>query len=139
MLTIGLDLVEISRFEHWHSYSDARLGKIFSAAEIAYCKKNPAKSAQRFAVRFAAREALFKALARSSIVPQPPLLTVCHAVGVEVSHTGVTMHVDWPQLAPYYNLPVTPNSVLSIEVSLSHTATTAGAMVLLVAGGTEPI
>ncbi len=60
---IGVDIVEISRIED----SIGRLGdrfltKLFTEAEIAYCrsKKNPA---QHFAARFAAKEAVSKALA----------------------------------------------------------------------------
>jgi holo-[acyl-carrier protein] synthase len=42
------------------------LGRVFSAAEVAYCrgKKN---ASQHFAVRFAAKEAVYKALGKKSV------------------------------------------------------------------------
>lgn len=60
---IGVDIVEISRIretiERWQDYF---LRKIFTEGEIRYCysKKN---SYQHFAARFAAKEAVAKALA----------------------------------------------------------------------------
>lgn len=62
VLGIGIDSVDIARFEQWHTYSHKKLLRVFSPAEIAYSLENPTKSAERFAVRFAAKEALFKAL-----------------------------------------------------------------------------
>lgn len=62
ILGIGVDLVDVKRFEsiifRWqHRF----LKRVFTDAEIRYCntKKHPA---QRFATRFAAKEAFIKAL-----------------------------------------------------------------------------
>jgi holo-[acyl-carrier protein] synthase len=60
LFSVGTDIVEVSRIRTLAR--DKRfLEKIFTADEIAYCraKKN---SAQHFAVRFAAKEAVWKAL-----------------------------------------------------------------------------
>ena len=38
------------------------LGRVYTAAEIAYCQGAPAARAQRFAARFAAKEAVLKVL-----------------------------------------------------------------------------
>lgn len=62
MLSIGIDAVEINRFEHWQKYKFIQLSHIFTASEIDYCLSIPAKSAERFAVRFAAKEAFYKAI-----------------------------------------------------------------------------
>lgn len=62
MKGIGCDLVEIARIEHsLATYGAAFKDKIFTPAEQAYCdsKKRPA---QHYAVRFAAKEAIAKAL-----------------------------------------------------------------------------
>lgn len=62
ILGIGIDLVDVRRMEgiifRWH---EKFLKRIFTENEIRYCnnKKNPA---QRFATRYAAKEALIKAI-----------------------------------------------------------------------------
>jgi len=62
ILGIGIDLVDVSRIERiifrWH---ERFLRRIFTETEIRYCnnRKNPA---QRFATRYAAKQALIKAL-----------------------------------------------------------------------------
>ena len=57
--SIGLDIVEIARIKK--ACTPAFLKRVFSPSEIAYCKgkKSPW---QHFAVRFAAKEAVYKAL-----------------------------------------------------------------------------
>lgn len=62
ILGIGVDLVDVSRIEGIiYRWNQRFLKRIFTDAEIRYCnnKKNPA---QRFATRFAAKEAFIKAL-----------------------------------------------------------------------------
>lgn len=60
MIGLGIDLCEVERFERLQE-NEAFLQRVFSADEIAYCKKRT-KSAQSFAARFAAKEAFGKAL-----------------------------------------------------------------------------
>lgn len=59
-MNIGIDIEEVKRFEKYINDREA-LERIFTADEISYClpKKDPAK---HFAVRFAAKEAVWKAL-----------------------------------------------------------------------------
>lgn len=62
ILGIGIDLVDVRRIEAIiYRWQDRFLRRVFTGKEIAYCnnKKNPA---QRFATRFAAKEAVVKAL-----------------------------------------------------------------------------
>ncbi len=59
---IGVDIIEIQRIENSiKEFGNIFLNKIFTAKEIEYCqsKKN---SAQHFAARFAAKEAVSKAI-----------------------------------------------------------------------------
>ena len=62
IIGIGIDLVDVRRMEsiifRWH---EKFLRRVFTEKEIRYCnnKKNPA---QRFATRYAAKEAFIKAL-----------------------------------------------------------------------------
>ena len=60
---IGIDIIEIDRIKKSiEKYGDVFLNKIFTATEVEYClsKKN---KFQHFAARFAAKEAISKALA----------------------------------------------------------------------------
>ena len=60
---IGVDLIEIHRIQSSiDEFGETFLQKIFTDSEIVYCRsrKNPA---QHFAARFAAKEAVSKALA----------------------------------------------------------------------------
>ena len=56
--SIGIDIEDISRFEN---KDDSFVNRIFSKEEINYCKSK-LKSAQHYAVRYCAKEAVIKAL-----------------------------------------------------------------------------
>ena len=59
---IGIDIVEISRIEKMiRTYGSQFLRKVFTEAEIDYCRKM-AKPPVHFAGRWAAKEAFYKAL-----------------------------------------------------------------------------
>lgn len=62
IIGIGVDIVDVRRFETMiFRWKERFLRRVFTDAEIKYCntKKHPA---QRFATRFAAKEAFIKAL-----------------------------------------------------------------------------
>lgn len=65
-MELGVDLVEIGRIKALARRNPKFLPRVFSAAEIAYCKakKNPWP---HFAVRFAAKEAVYKALGKADV------------------------------------------------------------------------
>jgi holo-[acyl-carrier protein] synthase len=123
MITVGLDAVEIERFKHWHTYSHKKLQRIFTAQEIDYCLKDPVKSAERFAVRFAAKEAFYKAFS-SLVQTSIPFLTVCKEVEI------IKEHSKPPILSPRGTL-FSNKSPFTISCSLTHTRTTALAVVIL--------
>ncbi|MDY6954708.1 MAG: holo-ACP synthase [Thermodesulfobacteriota bacterium] len=59
---IGTDIVQISRIEKaMQRWGDRFLQRVFTDAEIAYCRQKVTPAA-RFALRFAAKEAFVKAL-----------------------------------------------------------------------------
>jgi holo-[acyl-carrier protein] synthase len=65
-MEIGVDIVEIHRIAK--QASNARfLKRVFTPQEVAYCRSRK-NSPQHFAVRFAAKEAVWKAIASSAIV-----------------------------------------------------------------------
>lgn len=65
-MELGCDLVEIARIKALAKRNPKFLPRVFSAHEIAYCKskKNPWP---HFAVRFAAKEAVYKALGKAEV------------------------------------------------------------------------
>ncbi|MFA7543666.1 MAG: holo-ACP synthase [Candidatus Cloacimonadaceae bacterium] len=58
---IGTDIVAIARIRRILEKNPAFIRKVFSDSEIAYCEKK-ANKAESYAARFAAKEALMKAL-----------------------------------------------------------------------------
>lgn len=122
---IGLDAVEIERFAAWHTFSCAQLERIFRPAEINYCLTIPTLSAQRFAVRFAAREAFFKAVCCAYPETYFSLLATCRALEIVTSSTAPQLQVNWNMLMPQSTQP--PDCL----ISLTHTSTTAIAQVVL--------
>ena len=58
----GIDIVDITRFDRFVREDNVSLfRRLFTAGEIAYCEARK-RSAQHFALRFAAKEAFLKAL-----------------------------------------------------------------------------
>ncbi len=99
-----------------------RLRRIFSKVEIDYCLSTPEKSAERFAVRFATKEAFFKALCQRYPEKNFPLLTV--AKNCEIVKAGSA-----PMLSVNWNALKVPK--LKTLISLTHTGQTASAAVIL--------
>ena len=104
--SLGTDIVEVSRVASLSR--DLRfLKRIFTPAEIRYCrgKKN---AAQHFAVRFAAKEAVWKALS-----------SVARANGIGHKEIGVTRT---PRGEPRVSLsPRLKKYEKHVALSLSHT------------------
>ncbi|MCW8823989.1 MAG: holo-ACP synthase, partial [Ignavibacteriaceae bacterium] len=63
VLGLGIDIIEIDRIKKSiERYGDKFLDKVFTQGEINYCNKKFNKY-QHYAARFAAKEAVYKALA----------------------------------------------------------------------------
>ncbi|MDW8348701.1 MAG: holo-ACP synthase [Verrucomicrobiae bacterium] len=59
----GIDMVDISRFKALLSrHGEKAVNRLFTDGERDYCKRFSGQMAQHFAVRFAAKEAVLKAL-----------------------------------------------------------------------------
>ncbi|MBI4056496.1 MAG: holo-ACP synthase [Elusimicrobia bacterium] len=65
-MQIGLDIVEVDRIKRLAFRNKLFLSRVFSSPEIKYCSTKKNKW-QHFAVRFAAKEAVWKALSKSGI------------------------------------------------------------------------
>ena len=123
---VGIDLVDIARVDKLlHSKGDRALRRLFTSDEVEYAL-NRALPAQHLAARLAAKEAAFKALAGN---------TLAQSIGwreIEVirGEHGPTLSLHGRAASRAAELGVT-----SIWVSLTHSATTAGAVVVLESGG----
>jgi holo-[acyl-carrier protein] synthase len=125
---VGFDLVDCERCAQWIQFSDRALCKVFSPEEIRYCRHDRAQSASRFAARFAAREALYKALTPLQHAAPMPFLAFCQSVMVVKSTTGAPqIELKQEAMTSFYDL----NTIVHLSLSLSHTVTTAGALVAL--------
>lgn len=129
MTTIGIDSVEIDRFADWHTYPIEKLARIYSAQEITYCLSSIPQSAQRFAARFAVREAFLKAL--STLMPDThfALLTVCkHICLTKAPNGSPVLLCNWQALLPNLNGKIPE---IRVSVSWTHTKTVSTALVHL--------
>lgn len=59
---LGVDIVEIARIEAALRRSDGLMQRLFTEDEVAYCRARPASQYAHFAGRFAAKEAVAKAI-----------------------------------------------------------------------------
>ena len=127
---LGIDAVEIERFSHWHDFSKESLLRIFSEQEIAHCLQNETNAAERFAARFATREAFFKAIQAAYPTTYIPFLSICRIISLSnASNNSPTLVIEWDKLAQLTNNEI--SSPLSALASITHTRTTASACVLL--------
>ena len=113
-MEIGIDCVNISRFDAEISSNHKFLEKIFTQNEIVYCKKK-AKSSQHFAVRFAGKEAVIKALSHYDVnVP-------FNQIEISNDERGI----------PSVRLLNDDLNHFDIKISLSHSIETAMAVALV--------
>jgi phosphopantetheine--protein transferase-like protein len=106
-----------------------QLKKVLSEEEISYCLKIPSLSSQRFAARFAAREAFFKAFCSMQKKAELPFLTICKSI--KVVHTDdqiPLLEVNWQKLLPQNKELI---DSLTVHCSLTHTEQTATAFVVI--------
>ena len=62
IVSIGIDIIEVARIREVLLRTPRFRERVFTPAERAYCDSRGAVSAQHYAVRFAAKEAMLKAL-----------------------------------------------------------------------------
>ena len=64
----GTDIIEIERIkESIESLGEKFLNRVFTQKEIQYCESKKAQKYQHYAARFAAKEAIFKAISESLV------------------------------------------------------------------------
>jgi holo-[acyl-carrier protein] synthase len=125
---LGIDSVEIDRFIPWTAFPEKMLLRVFSAQEIDYCLQAPHLAPERFAVRFAAREAFYKALHPATQHNSMPLLTLFKAMAIgNTPHGAPYLDIDWPTIEKHLTLP----KLLATHLSLTHTKALATAIVII--------
>ncbi|BDC34063.1 hypothetical protein Noda2021_00210 [Candidatus Dependentiae bacterium Noda2021] len=117
----GIDIVEISRFAHWHTYSVKQLSKVFTTQEISYCLSEPIKSAERFAARFAAKEAAYKAVCQLDTSFNMPFFSFCKIIEVITTKRDPILKFS----------SVDSKKIYCVRLSLSHSKENAVASVIL--------
>ena len=117
---IGIDMIEVDRVAEKVAKEDFKT-RVFTEGEIAYCELN-FNDPQKYAARFAAKEAFFKALG-TGWMGQFTFKDV-EVVNDEMGKPGIKLHgavKDW----------VSEKGIQNIFLSLSHIKTMAGAVVVL--------
>ena len=103
---VGTDIIEISRvMKLIDSKEKNALKSIFTLREIEYCEARKVQKYQSYAVRFAAKEAIYKAL--SDFVPENYKYTDFEVINVEKGRPKVVLGFDIKGLD-------------GIDISLSH-------------------
>lgn len=106
-VTCGTDIVEVQRIqESIDQMQEKFLNKIYTEKEIAYCEQSKAHRFEHYAARFAAKEAVFKA----------------------VSEHIDNYSLDWKEVEilndekgkPHVNLKKEIPQINQIDISLSH-------------------
>ncbi|MGH7717249.1 MAG: holo-ACP synthase [Gemmatimonadaceae bacterium] len=128
-MLIGIDLVRISQVAaSLERFGDRFIRRVFTDGEIAYCASSPPLAAQRFAARFAAKEATVKVLR--------PRRLWARWRDIEVRRDGtgwcdIVLHDHAAELAREAGLG-------ALALSLSHDSDVAAAVVVALPAGAPP-
>ena len=119
----GADIVEIGRMERVMTASARFAEKVFTRVEIGYCESKKSRKYESYAARFAAKEAVLKALGTG--------------MSAGVAFTEIEVENDARTGTPAINLSGKAAGIFSemgctsLSVSLSHTSANALATVVL--------
>lgn len=120
LLGVGCDIIEIARIKK-AVQSEAFKRRVFSPGEIAYCESRGQQAGASFAARFAAKEAVLKALGTGL---RGGSLT-------EISVTNDELGKPSVQLTGYHRQLADELGVKRIFLSMSHARETAMAYVVM--------
>jgi len=111
---VGIDCVDIARFDEKAISNREFLGRIFTKDEIQYCERR-AKPSQHFAARFAGKEALIKAL---------------YHYGIKIPANQIEI-LNNPEGIPFVRILNEKCKDFEIKISLSHSSEIAIAVVVV--------
>ncbi|MBQ3922589.1 MAG: holo-ACP synthase [Spirochaetales bacterium] len=118
---IGIDICDVTRFDKL-SANDAFLHKVFTDDEIAYCGTSR-NASQRFAARFAAKEAFSKAVGTG--FGKSVSFSEVEVIKSEAGQPAITLH---GKTAQFFSEEFAGKQ---IHLSISHEKTMAVAVVVL--------
>ncbi|MBI3949151.1 MAG: holo-ACP synthase [Acidobacteria bacterium] len=122
ILGIGIDLVEVPRFEQaLKRYGERFLNRLFTPSEIAYCQSK-ARAIEHYAARFSAKEAAMKALGTGK------------SGGIRWRDVEVTRAPGKPPQIQFHGQAQKRFEVMGatrVTVSLTHTSHSAMAQVII--------
>ena len=102
----GVDIVEIYRIrEDINKYSKKFIERIYTPSEIAYCENKKINKYESYAARFAAKEAVYKAISSK-------IETNCDWTDIEIVNNECGK--------PEVRLSIRVQDLENIEISLSH-------------------
>ena len=118
---VGVDMVEVARMQRILKRTPSFTKRVFSPEEVAYCTSKP-NPAMHFAARFAAKEAVVKALGTG------------FSCGIGVRDIEVVLDKGRPSvvLAGRAAEVAQEADITDIEISLTHTETEAMAFVVAI-------
>jgi holo-[acyl-carrier protein] synthase len=120
-LRVGIDLVQISQvIGSIDRFGDRFVQRLFTPDEIAYCRAEPKAAGERFAARFAAKEATVKVLRPEGGHPDPRSIEVRRAPS---GYCELVLHGEAQAMATRAGLG-------DLAVSMSHEADLATAIVI---------
>lgn len=114
-VTCGTDIVEIDRVKKsFNNYEERFCEKVFTVVEQEYCEKFNENKYEHYAARFAAKEAVYKALSNYNS---------------ELSWKDIEVN-NQDNGRPFVNLMVNIPKLKQIDITLSHCKTYATAYVV---------
>ena len=117
---IGCDIIEIERIARAIK-SESFIRRVFTAEEAAYCQRRGQQAAASFAARFAAKEAVLKALGTG--------LREGSLQEIAVDNDGLGKPLV--QLSGHFAMLAKQLGVKNIQISLSHSGELATAYVIM--------
>lgn len=117
---IGCDIIEIERIARAIK-SESFIRRVFTAEEAAYCQRRGQQAAASFAARFAAKEAVLKALGTG--------LREGSLQEIAVDNDGLGKPLV--QLSGHFAMSAKQLGVKNIQISLSHSRELATAYVIM--------
>ena len=116
-VTTGIDIIEVDRIKKSiEELGDSFLNRIYTKNEIEYCNKSGVMKYQHFAARFAAKEAIFKAISEFISGREDAMWKDIEVINIESGKPVI--NVDKVK----NNIKKTANNlkIESIDVSISH-------------------
>ncbi len=115
----GIDIIEVERIQNnIENYGESFLNKIYTENEIQYCESKKANRYQSYAGRFAAKEAVFKAISK----------VLNNKFDISWKDIEILNQADG---RPFVQLNYNNVRNFKIDISISHIAATAIASVIV--------